>query len=188
MNVPKLYHSALTDEIPDLQELDFYYANGNTVICHNIIDGPLPIFKKADVAYTEPAWRQGYETFANRTDEDVKTHNEYLKAIQDYAESTDKPVFIIGGKHMTKIIKPHHTVEDVKLHGYKSLLFIWNHEPIEAKDNKEVIEYLSKKFNCVLDFSCGYGNAAKEFKNFVCADVNKKCIYYIAKTLMGYDA
>ena len=43
--------------------------------------------------------------------------------------------------------------------------------------------------NKIYDFSCGCGNlahgAVQKNKNFVCSDINKKCIFYIAKNIMN---
>jgi len=187
MKVSKNYHSALTDEIQNLKELDYYKYNNSHVIAHNLIDGVLPLFYEADVIYSEPAWRSGYKTFIDRTDCKNDDFNLYLFSIQRIINELKKPTFIITGKHAINKLNPDYITE-IQLHGYSSLLAIWNHDKVEFKDNWEAIDKLSEKFNTVLDFNCGYGNVASKFKNFICSDLNKKCVYYIAKKYMGYDS
>ena len=184
----KDYHSMLINEKEDLKNLDFYYLGGNTVIQHDLTEGTLPIFKKADVIYSEPAWQRGYELFKNRAQikDSQNTFKKYLLSIKEAIEELKKPSFIVSGKHMLKTLSPDHVTE-IDLHGYKSYLSIWNHKPMSFKDNFACMDKLSEEFPCVLDFSCGYGITAEYFNSWVLSDINKKCVYYVAKKFMNYE-
>jgi hypothetical protein len=185
MKIAKNYHSALVDEISNLKELDYYQNEKSFAISHNITDGILFEYYKADVIYSEPAWRSGYNLFSSRANSKNNNYNLYLESMLKCIKELKKPSFIITGKHAINKLNPDFVTE-IKLHEYSSLLAIWNYEEIKFKNNSEAIEFISKKFNTVLDFNCGYGNAISKFNNFIASDVNKKCIYYIAKNFMNY--
>ena len=54
-----------------------------------------------------------------------------------------------------------------------------------------IMRSLAIRFNYVGDFCAGYGNTCRIFKehgkSFIASDINPKCVYYIAKTLMNYE-
>ena len=62
---------------------------------------------------------------------------------------------------------------------------------MDVKTNEEALEHVVGMYGNILDFSCGYGNLAKSAighgKRFICSDLNARCVYYIAKTYMGYN-
>jgi len=186
MKIPSNYHSAFKDEMADLKELDFFSKNDCHVFYHNIIDGNNDYFKQCDFLYSEPAWRHGYDKFQNRAGVKESTHKLYLTKIRNIIGELNKPTFIVGGKHMIKTLSPNDYIE-IKFNGFDAILMFWNTDVISVKTNIELLEILSKKYNTICDFSCGYGFYLKLFKKFICSDVNKKCVYFIAKTYMGYD-
>jgi hypothetical protein len=186
----EIYHSALKADLKINQELEYYEADGSIALQHNIEDGPHHVFAQADVIYAEPAWRDGYDKFMHRAGAtgDFKA---YLAAISNAILELDVPAYIVMGSHMKKQLAPDLTIP-IKLHGYRCLLGIWKADAIEARTNYDAVNRMAEEYSCILDFCCGYGNtafAAKSHgKRFVCSDVNGKCIYYIAKELMGYEA
>lgn len=186
MKIPNEYHSAFREEISDLKEID-YYINGNSLVkYHDINNGIINEFYNCDVIYSEPSWRKGYLEFSKRAYLKInKNFNDYLMSIQHVVNELKKPSFIIGGRHMLNILKPDHLI-NIKFNGFDAITMIWNHEKINVSSNLELIEIISKKYNKVLDFSCGYGFHLKKFRYFVCTDINKKCVYYIAKKYLGY--
>ncbi|MFW9872935.1 MAG: hypothetical protein ACFFG0_07525 [Candidatus Thorarchaeota archaeon] len=166
--------------------------NGNIALCHDICNGSLPLeFNQCDVLYSEPAWKSGYSTFLERADKKDSTYEQYIssinKIIMEY--KYNKAIWLIIGSHIIrKIVKPERILK-INLHNFETNLCGWNDSnSYNFKTNYEFITLLSKKYNCVGDFCCGYGNTGYIFqinkKNFVLSDFNPKCIYYIAKTLM----
>ena len=186
------YHSALKDDLKIDGELDRYEFNGSVVLCHDITTGIHPSFRSADVIYSEPSWKDGYEKFQDRAgslgDKSYYGFIVYIESIKKVIEELKIPTYLIMGKHMQKRLNPDLTM-NIMLHAYKSVLGVWNAEFPEVKTNQDVLKSISEKYSCALDFSCGYGNTAvamlRHRKQFICSDVNKKCVYYIATEIMG---
>lgn len=186
------YHSALKDDLKIEGELDYYESNGSVVLCYDLTTGIHPSFRSADVIYSEPSWKDGYEKFQDRagslSDKSYYGFLAYIDSIKKVIEELKIPAYIIMGKHMQKRLNPDH-VMDIMLHSYKSVLGVWNAELPEVKTNQDVLKFISEKYFCALDFSCGYGNTAVAMlgqgKQFICSDINKKCVYYIATEIMG---
>jgi hypothetical protein len=152
--------------------------------------GKHKLFKKANVIYSEPAWKDGYDKFLNRagfkSKEGYEGFKKYLYHIRKTIFELGIPAYIIMGKHMLKYLEPDKTKE-VKLHGYGCLAGLYNGAELkEVLNNKDVLKYVTRRYKMVLDFSCGYGNTAKEANKFICSDINPKCIYYVAKKYMDY--
>lgn len=187
MLIPKDYHSALSTEKTDLKELDYFTSGGSTVLCHdlnNIANIPA-IFYKCDAIYSEIAWRAGYNEFIKRADKSAQGYNYYLISMREIIKLFKKPAFIVGGRHALKLLKPDHYSQN-KLHGVDAILMIWNHYNIHAKDNASIISYIAKKYETILDFSCGYGCNLHAFRHFIASDINRRCVYYIAKKYLKY--
>ncbi len=192
----KEYHSALHDELPVASELEHYKAGGSVVFRHDITTVRHTLYQcqQIDVIYSEPAWRDGYALFCVRAGEnDNAEHNgylDYLTAIHDTISQLKQPTYIVMGKHMFKHLQPEAT-QPVLLYGYPALLGVWNAPLLpQVATNDDIIQHITETYSCALDFSCGYGNLARAMlansKKFVCSDINGRCIYYIATTLMGY--
>lgn len=182
-----IYHSALLEELGDLKELNLYQNKGNITFQYDINKGYNSIFDKANCIYIEPAWRDGYYKFAKRAGVFNAEFNDYLDNIRIVIEMFNKPSFVVMGKHMIKRLAPDDTIP-IKLHGYGCYVGVYNSTiKGEFKTNYDFMEYISTRFNCVLDFCCGYGNTLRYFKRFVASDVNSKCVYYVAKKYMDYE-
>jgi hypothetical protein len=141
---------------------------------------------------------------------------DYLQAINNLIAHYKKPIFFVMGKHMLNALNPPYASPiklngreamlcvwnySLVFDDGKSIIFLRNDkgystDPIVLKwgrlfsTNNGIINYVSDRFNTVGDFSCGYGNLAaamlKNNKKFICSDINGKCVYYVAKTYMGY--
>lgn len=186
MKIPNVYHSAFKEEFTDLSKLDYYEKNNSYVFKHDLNDGVHELFSKCDCIYSEPAWQNGYELFIERADEKSLTYKDYLKSIESVIIELKNPSFIVGGKHMLRYITPHNHI-NIRFNGFNAILMFWFSNIIEVKNNKELLDILSKTYYTVLDFSCGYGEHLLKFDNFIGCDINDKCIYYIAKNYMGYE-
>lgn len=191
-----MYHSAMKEEYDSNFELLMYKKNGNLVCCQDITKPFTPTLMTAltnvDLVYSEPAWQRGYKTFLKRAGSKDSTFNEYLEGINNViAMFEGYPIVLVLGKHMLRKIKPQKAIPLKKgLNGGDCVLGLWNIDIPKVKDTEELLHYLAKEYNCVYDFSAGYGNTAEIFmeygKNFICSDFNKKCVFQMAKAYMGY--
>ncbi len=189
----KTYHSALHAELDVPGTLGEYSADESVVFAHDLTHGAHSHYRRAEAIYSEPAWKDGYAKFIERADADTDPTYagflRYLHSIKMIIYELGVPAYIIMGKHMVKYLKPAHT-RSVMLHGYECLLGIYNTSEIpEGHTNDDVLDWVADNYDCVLDFSCGYGNVAramsKRGKHFICSDINPKCIYYVAHKFMG---
>jgi len=192
--VREVYHSALHDELDVQGEMQEYLADGSIVFAHDLTKGADPRFAPAEAIYSEPAWKDGYAKFAQRagapTDPSYAGYLRYLKAMDSIINGLRVPAYVVLGKHMLKWVRPEHT-RPVVLHGYEALLGIWfDDREIPGRSNNDVLAWVADGYDCVLDFSCGYGNLARAMaergKRFICSDINPKCVYYVAREVMGY--
>ncbi len=190
----EVYHSALHDELPIDGRLDDYETRQGLVFQCDLTQGIHPRFRRADAIYSEPAWKDGYAKFAQRagvpTDQSYAGYLRYLAAIDSIIYELGVPAYVVLGKHMLKWVRPEHT-RPVVLHGYEALLGIWfDDREIPGRSNNDVLAWVADGYDCALDFSCGYGNLARAMaergKRFICSDINPKCVYYVAREVMGY--
>lgn len=188
----ELYHSALTEELEIGKEIIQAKFNGDIVFRHDITCGLPGDFNRCDILYSEPSWLQGYSKFINRAGKETSNYNQYLASLSEIIETADKPIWIILGAHAySRIPKPDRTL-NIQLHNYRTTVLGWNDDTeYSFKTNYDFITELARTYNCVGDFCCGYGNTGKIFKehnkSFVMSDINGKCVYQVAKELMGYE-
>jgi hypothetical protein len=190
----RIYHSALKKPIDVPGELDFYSDENNTVFKSDIRNIILETgnYSECDVIYTEPSWIDGFEKFITRANAQRHSFEEYLLYLSRLIEHCNRPFWMVMGTHALKNLPAPHRNEKIKLHGYPTNLLGWNdNKKYTFTDNYSFIGQLAKNYNYVGDFNCGYGNTGRIFqqadKKFVMSDINGKCVYYIAKTLMGYE-
>lgn len=195
----QIYHSALKKQLIINNELTEYSKAKSYVFQWDLTKGIPDIYKQCDLIYVEPSWSQGYDIFQKRCNDSIDRSNylDYMIEISRYVNSALHPVYIILEKKIQYLFKQPSEKILVNLHNYKSDLLIFNDNlnidnlNITNLTNYNIINILAEKYNLVGDFCCGYGNTAKVFrehnKNFICSDINAKCVYYIAKELMGYD-
>lgn len=186
MKIPENYHSAFQEEPKGLGELDYFSSDKGTVLWHDIHNGIREEFRACDCVYVEPAWQKGYQTFQDRAGVKSPSFAEYLGAIQRAIVELGKPAFVVGGKHMLRRWTPDDTAP-IRMNGFDALLMAWNEQaPVGVKNVLQLQTVLTSKYDKVLDFCCGYGKHLTQFKSFVGADFNKKCVYYIAHNYLGY--
>jgi len=186
----KVYHSALKKELSIQDELDFYQTE-SIVFRHDICGNFPKYYSDCDVLYAEPAWLDGYFKFMDRADHERTTYEEYLDALTKIINHWNRPLWLIIGSHALKKLPVPERMEKIILYGYPTNLIGWNDtHNYRFKTNYDFIEKLAERYDRVGDFCCGYGNTGKIFsehqKSFVMSDINGKCVFYIAKNLMGY--
>lgn len=196
----KEYHSAVKgvggDSIDQCEPLDRYAADGSVAVQHDIHDGMLPVFESATAVYAEPAWRNGYEKFMEKAMEDPPENGfeRYMMSLNNLIEDLGVPAFVVGGKNNLNWLKPHdlHEVE-FEAHNTDCFLLLWNGADPPRYDAQTVagcLNYVADTYDTVLDPCAGTGRLARAMadrdKQFVCADVNGRCIRFIATDTMGH--
>lgn len=184
------YHSALTPEVNVSDELGFYEAGGSVALAHDILHGIAPVFRRADAVYSEPAWRDGYALFRARAGSGAAPYRQYLAAVRQAVEALGRPTYLVIGKHMVRELAPER-LQAITLRGYPCHLAIWGGDALPGcEDWQSILPELAERYGCLLDFCCGYGNAARAMtqagKQFVCADINRKCVAVVAWFYMGW--
>lgn len=188
------YHSALKEPIHISNEIVSYSDENNIVFKCDLRNISLntDMYNKCDVFYTEPSWVDGFEKFISRANAESQSFDEYLLYLARLIKECNRPFWMIMGTHALKKLPAAHRNEKIKLHGYTTNLLGWNdNNEYVFTNNYDFIKQLTEHYGCVGDFNCGYGNTGRIFKEakkkFVMSDVNGKCVYFIAKTLMGYE-
>lgn len=182
-----VYHSALKDELDVDGELSYFENNGNIVFEWDITQGVHKLFYNADALYCEPSWQHGYQKFLDRAGQGGNsTFPQYLSALKAIISELSIPSYVILGKHMLKFFNPY-GMTDINIHGYGALVGVWNVETPKVIDTAELVKLVCGNFEIVLDPCCGYGMVVQYAKKFICSDINRKCIYYVAKEFMGYE-
>lgn len=183
------YHSALKGELDIRGELSEFRRGGSVVFAWDVLDGAHPYFREADALYTEPSWRQGYSRFLARAGcAGSSAFPGYLAALKKVIEELQVPTYVFMGKHMRRGLSPPLVVTPVKKGFLDGLVGIWyTSAPARAlSDPDSWIEFVCDSYEVILDPCCGYGNVAAAARRFVCSDINRRCVYYVAKTFMDY--
>lgn len=186
---PYKFHSALKGRGGVCQSNDKVdrkrYKNEH-IVCfqHDASNMDIPEeFWRADVIYALIAWRAGYKKFTENTIAKNTSFAQYLLGIQNIIKALRVPSFIMCGKDILKTLQPHR-VKEIYSEEYKEpyLFAIWNYSKPTPLTSKELKMNLSKEYETVLDFSCGYGMIANQFRKAILSDINTGCIDYIIKT------
>lgn len=184
------YHSSLREDLKDLKELDFYSSDSGTVFCHNLEDGMTDMFRLCDAIYSEPSWVYGYKIFGARAGKNDGIYKKYLAGMKSVLDELKKPAFIVMGKQAVKVLNPD-WVKEIQFIGgnhkigESAMLMVFNHEAIDAENTHDVQRFVCDRFNTILDFNCGYGSICQGAKRFICSDINRKCVYYVANKYLG---
>lgn len=186
------YHTAVGKyETHNIDTFEKVTINGVTLLNHNVCDGFIEEFNGCDCIYAEIAWFDGYSKFIEETSAQNTSYLDYLSGIKSVIEKMNVPTFILGGKKVHKILKAKNQkdISFVFHNNYKTCYSVYNVniEDLDFNNEIEAREYISKKYNKILDFSCGYGiilkDILKQNKQAVLSDINNDCLNYIKTTL-----
>ncbi len=179
------YHTALKDNAKDCEKVSYVtFPDGSIAFHHNVAyQFGLPIeYNSCDVLYTETAWKAGIEKFNARAEDDT-SYMQYLEGLSQIAMSNRKPMVIVAGATEGKYLPDPTMMFDTKLNGGRAIAYVYGMLIKPITNSEHLIAFLSKRFNRVGDFCCGYGRTGMIFKEagktFVMSDYNAKCIGYI---------
>lgn len=195
-----IYHTALSKKGGNSYSFkcDRCENGGNVAFQHDLTIGVHEDFLKADCIYSEPAWRAGYEKFVEKSGvQGASDYNTYLDNVYAVIRAVGKPAYIFMGKAMIKRLKPDFTfpIKHTE-HGFDAVIGVYNVDKdsleCQSKTTHELIDAIAKKYQKILNFSCGFGNiipyVLKNGKNFIVSDICADCIGYIAEKYMEVKA
>lgn len=164
-----------------------YFENDRVKVIQNDICKNIPeVFNDANAIFSIIPWIAGYNNFTKETIADDTTYYDYLQGVSRLAK-LGKPMFIACSKQafMKQRLNPDRILYDIDFSeypSYKCTIFIFNYDDdVNIKSTDELRDWMCKKFNCVLDFSCGYAYnlrdcASKNNCKLVLADINYNCL------------
>lgn len=171
----------------------YHKENRCYIFNHNMCSKEIPEeFKLADFIYSEISWSQGFEKFRNKYDFDG-TYLEYIENVGRVIKELGIPAFIPCGKlafnKLQKIIGNGTLFMDYKLRSTASCLGVFNVDNCDEYSSitsvEELFDKLKDYYNCVLDFSCGYGQHLLQFKKFIATDINNYCLGYLKECVVN---
>lgn len=181
------YHTAVGDySLKDVYDISGIYRSDNiTTFTWDVCKGFHQEFAKADCIYVEPSWLPGYKKFTAGTEAENSTYKNYVAGIKEIVKKLNVPTFCLCGYQGCKMLKPDIIYEMYFVfHDCKTYMAIWNVDGnIPFGNEVEARKYVAQKYNCILDFSCGYGIVADEVvkngKKVILSDISSDCIHYI---------
>lgn len=192
----RLYNSALEKyhkEI-DCDYINKFTYNNSKCFTHDIFNGLPKEYLNCDVIYSEPFWLNGHKVLEKKGKVNV-TFKELQLKINEICNNIEAPVVLLLGKNALKYYSGYTVLGEVMLHNYPSQVVSWRYNiKIPKKNSKnflfnnfDLLDLITEKSKKVGDFMCGFGNTAisclKNNCEFVCSDVDKKCVSVTKKRL-----
>lgn len=169
-----------------------YKGNGLTVLQHDICKGPADEFRNADALFTIISWRAGYKKYTAGTVAEDTNWVDYLNGIRRTILELGVPAFIVCHQSALKHLRPDIDIPiHYKLFDCTDRLAIWNYYAAENMNmvegeelNEEnLMEWIVKNNDVILDPCCGYGQLAdviiRQGKQGILSDINVECLKYI---------
>jgi hypothetical protein len=192
MTTRPIYNSALKGREwlgrDHLTEIDFAESERGMVFAHNICE-PLPeamaalIESRAECLYSEVPWPAARDTFYRRAGVTPRPHGEYQAAVKAILDRFNKPAFIVAAKRDAMALADE--VHPIILYGDPGWLAISRGRAPEYRTNQDLVAQLAKAYRSVYDFSCGCGVALRPFAYFIGSDIDRKCLAYVQRELLG---
>ena len=182
-------HPAEIKRRETLESVELFSNLRGTVFFHDMSvpfkESEMTVINGADCIYSHLAYPAGMKAFADRADYEQKgTHNQYLQAVKTLIDELRKPTFIVCSEKAANKLRPHKT-RQIRLYKTMEVLACWEDYADEKhKTADEVSTYLSRRYNSVYDFSCGYGRSIREFDSIIGSDIDKKCLGYIKSEIL----
>lgn len=187
------------NDLPD-EPLDSFEApDGSLLFQHNILDGMDERFHNAEAVYSEPAWPGGYEQYMQRVGaESMPGYEHYIGIQERIIRELDVPAYLMGGRQHLSYLNPddgHEFYFDLQDTDFDAWMYCYNgaseyFDPYEVETGHELLTAVTDSHDWLLDFNCGMGRVARWMvereKNYICSDVNGRCIHRIAADLYDY--
>ena len=193
----KIYHTALSkgsityDGVPSTAKA--LHPRGVLMQNDIIINGLPSEFNDCDVLYAEPPWPHGFQIFNKRAGASHTSYADLGRAIRNIIETYTVPIYILLGKRMLQMLpEPDQLIETI-LNGNSATVAVWKDKyngPV--KNTEHICNHLGSRYECLGDFTCGYGACVKNFlegggSKFVASDYDGKCITVMAAQLKSVE-
>ena len=194
------YHTALKKgEVLDHEPCNYFESGDNQLIAgsHDINLGLPDWFSDADILYGEPPWREGMKVFYDRVGVPQCDFGDFYTRMDSIMATDSRPAIVIAGKTYSEFFKNSNYNTPIMLNGGEAVMYCYGVNLAVPRIDPEVIPsthdllgLLSRKFNCIADFCCGYGVAARHFmssgKAARLSDINPICIGAIKETYKSW--
>lgn len=163
------------------------FSDGSVAFRHDLFNGLPPDFDQCDVFYADPPWMSGFEVFNARANvSDGRTYRQFAQCFASIVASLRVPAFITFGAGAANFMPQTGRVFPIRLNGNDCWCYAYNNNAHRvALTADELLADLAANYECVGDPVCGYGRAARFFrqagKRFVVSDYNATCIGAIAR-------
>lgn len=182
------YHSAVKAKYDISKSVidDTVYRIGKlTTFQHDVCSGVRDEFIGMKAIYSELPYPDGYSKFNESTQAKGSSYDNYIDGLNYIIRILNVPAFLLVGKIAAKKLKPDKVKPIMfRYHKIESLCCAFNYDgDLEFSDEIQMRDFICRKFESVLDPSCGYGILAKAAYRYdrevMLTDVNSACIYYI---------
>lgn len=188
--MPRDYHSANLPPAEGLTTAQHWTApDGSLAFVYDVLNGKLPPeYDRCDVLYADLPWRSGFKVFNDRADiSDGRTYHDFMAAVSKIVAQGNRPIILVTGRHALPLLPPPTQTSAVQMPGTGQDALAIFYNLVTSTDWMAIyglLRQLARVYECVGDFCCGYGNAARVFaqhgKRYIVSDVNPQCIGYIA--------
>jgi hypothetical protein len=144
-------------------------------------------YSSVDVLFAALPWPTGWKVFEERAGavSGERSYAGFIRSVVEMTQATSLPAFYVTAKPSLKWFPSSWWRFPVGLFG--STVDLVGTEPLPGAEGEmkitDFIAVLAKRFDCVGDFCCGYGQTGRIFaecgKTFVMSDYNDECIRYL---------
>jgi hypothetical protein len=184
------YHTALKGgKLEDAEPVNSFTYGDSIAFQHDIFDPYPEIYKKCDIIYFDPPWREGAKIFDERVGITNRSFEQLTGRISELILQIDTPVILSCGKWGEKLLPEPDWAVETNLKGTVGQCFVYGYRTsyMGFSYGKDLLPLIAQKYNVLGNWFCGYGNVAfeaiKHNKNFIVSDYNPKCIGYIKSQL-----
>lgn len=188
--MPDAYHSAHLPIKGAPPALSGWSNEHGTAFVHDLMSSDaLPAaYAAADVIYTEPPWKQGFDVFNERAGvADGRTYEQFMRHIDALLSGSKIPVMVVTGKIGAKFMPNAERQRGIWLSGPSLDARLVSYGPSVVKvapTSADLLRTIALEFHCGGDFCAGYGRTVKAFvsrgQRFVASDYSAEAIGYIA--------
>jgi hypothetical protein len=196
------YHSAHKPPIAGIQPVERFdtagaYSRRLSAFVHDASIGALPPeYLACDIIVADVPWQRGFDEFARRAGMPAATFPSFMTGVSNIIKGSVGaacPTYLITGRHALNYLPPPDVILPMRLNQDDAIAI--GYRPgaetfADYGDSREFIHALTRHYERIGDFCCGYGRSGRIFlrngKSAVLSDINPQCIGYIAGATRGW--
>jgi len=145
-----------------------------------------------DVLFSVLPWPNGWSVFEERAGAagEDRTYTGFIRSVVTLAESAAVPCYFLTAKRSLSLLPRAWRLGKVRLFG--AIVDMVGCGPpitIEPIDVLLFLRALARRYDCVGDFCCGFGQTARVFaecgKRYAVSDYNADCVAYVSGRSAG---